>query len=72
MKNLKIGDTLIMNFHFMGITSKEEEEIMDINENTVSLHRSDDEVWVFDLKTGKCLNDNTYMGAYRTIEPKTH
>jgi len=68
-KELVIGQNLTMFFEAGGMTSDEEIEIIDVDEKHVYLERDEDETWKFSLKTGKCLNDNTFMGARRYITP---
>lgn len=67
---MRIGEKIKMNFHFMGVISKEEVKITNVD-NGIITTKSGDDYWKFDSKTGKCLNDNNFGGAYRTITPKT-
>ena len=63
-----------MYFFMAGVVSEEELEVIEIDEDTVTLNEegTDDEgnevFRKFDRKTGKCLNDNTWMGARRYIK----
>jgi hypothetical protein len=77
------------NFHGGGYVSKEEMNVIYMDDNTVVI--SDDDVilsvdeldelnkdkhefdsgdtyWIFDKATGKCLNDSTTFGCFRTID----
>ena len=61
---MKIGDKIVMFFHCAGLVSKEECEITNFDNETVEL----DDQWIFNKSDGTCINDNTFMGAKRTIE----
>ena len=55
----------------IGLTSEEEYEILKVHKNgTITLNTDCEEskCFKFDTKTGKCLNDNTYMDASRTLK----
>ena len=77
------------NFHGGGYVSKEEMNIIYMDDNTTVLsddncvlseeefnelnknkHEFDsgDTYWIFDKTTGRCLNDSTTFGCYRTID----
>lgn len=58
-----------MSFHCAGVTSFEDLKVMSENDTTIELERGEGVVWIFNKKTGKCLNDETSFGARRTIEP---
>ena len=62
---MKKGDNATMLFHFAGLTSKEACVVSKVHkDNTVTLdngHR-------FNVSTGVCVNDNTYMGARRELD----
>lgn len=58
-----------MNFHCAGLTTPEYLEVVNENDDTISLATGGDEIWRFDKKTGKCINDETAFGCYRTINP---
>ena len=62
---------MLMNFYCGGMTTKDEMYI--IKEDSKYIWLCDDEdgndtQWQFDKKTGECLNDNTFLGARRSIE----
>jgi len=68
---MKKGDKLMMNFHGFGMVSQEEQIIHKVTKEYVQIEAEDEEyMYKFNLKTGKCLNDNKYMGCYRTINIK--
>lgn len=60
-----------MLFHMMGISSEEECEVKIVHKDgTVTLNTDEDvqKCYRFDPKTGKCINDNTVLGAHRTLK----
>jgi hypothetical protein len=63
----KVGETATMEFHGGGVVSEEELEIVNIEGDFVFLDDGDgcDYGWKFDVNTGKCLNDNTFLGCKR-------
>ena len=63
----KKGDIIEFNFHGFGLVSQEDAEVTEVTDKYVEI----DDEYKFDLKTGKCLNDNTHMSCYRTL-PKKH
>ena len=63
---MKIGDTIRMRFDCFGVTSFEDVTVIKFDETTITV----DNEKVFDRKTGKCLNDNVYMGGKRSIKPQ--
>lgn len=68
---LKKGDKVTMLFHLMGISSEEECEVLVAHKDgTVTLKTDEDhqKCYRFDTKTGACLNDNTVLGAHRTLK----
>ncbi|TXG80803.1 MAG: hypothetical protein E6R13_07555 [Spirochaetes bacterium] len=68
---MKAGDKVTMLFHSMGMVSQEELTIIEINETeivTSETFGSNDEYRKFSRKTGKCLNDTTTFGSYRTLK----
>ena len=67
---MKEGDTAVMEFHLMGVTSEEEYEVVKVEKNIVILDTDEDlkRCFKFDSTTGECLNDNTHMGAKRTLK----
>lgn len=65
---MEVGDKITMYFHGFGVTSEEECTILYFDDKIVSISDLEDGR-NFDRKTGKCLNDNNYMGCYRTIIP---
>lgn len=69
MKDLKIGDYMIQYFHFMGVKSEDKVKIQAFDDETVTIGDGDEDDKIFNRKTGKCLNDNNFGGAYRTIDP---
>lgn len=63
--------TVTMAFHGFGVTSYEDVEVINENENIVYLYKNEDgDTWKFDKKTGQCLNDETEFDCYRTINPQ--
>ena len=58
-----------MKFHCAGVVSTENLQVMEEDALRISLKRGEDTVWIFTKKTGKCINDNNFGGAYRTITP---
>jgi hypothetical protein len=66
--NMKIGENVVMYFHCAGMVSEETYLIEDIKGSLLYLDDDNDELRCFNMKTGVCLNDNTFLGAYRTIE----
>lgn len=62
---------MIMNFHYAGVVSEEEWDIIDEDSKTITLGDTfnPDDAWKFDKKTGRCLNDKTDFGARRSIKP---
>ena len=65
----KKGQVIEFNFHAYRMTSQEETTVESVNENEIVI--SDGEPnYRFDSKTGKCLNDNIYMGCKRTLPKK--
>lgn len=66
-----MSKTLTMNFHLAGVVSHEDYDVINEDEKTITLgdlNNSETE-WVFNKKTGKCLNDDTTFGARRSIKP---
>lgn len=68
MKEFKIGEMATMEFHMMGLITYEELEINDLEEGIIYLGECYDDAWKFDIKTGKCLNDNNFLGAFRRLK----
>jgi len=66
----KVGQTIKFNFHGFGMVSQEETEVIEVKNNVITISDGEPE-YQFDAKTGKCLNDNTYMGCKRTL-PKEY
>ena len=65
---MKKGDEIEFNFHGFGKVSKEKATILKITDDYIQIDAEDAEYrYKFCRKTGKCLNDNTFMGCYRTI-----
>ena len=66
---MKKGDKIEFNFHGFGLTSKEEAVIYKVTKEYIQIDAEDEEcMYKFCRKTGKCLNDNTYMGCKRTMD----
>ena len=63
----------IMQFHCCGIVSEENHKIIKKDGDIITLDTDEDldKCYRFNLKTGKCLNDNTALGAKRTLKLKT-
>ena len=68
---MEVGDKITMYFSCFGVTSEIEEEIVSFDDKTVDIsdYNIEDQPRKFYRKTGKCLNDNTFGGASRTINP---
>lgn len=77
MTKIKKGQTITMYFSMAGRVSKEDVTVRSVRKDgTITIEdewHSDEsgkeEYGRFDLKTGKCLNDNTSFGASRYIDP---
>lgn len=65
MKLIK-GQEIFFNFHAIGLVSKTKCEVVGIHEGILTVSEGDPR-YKFDLKTGKCVNDNNTYGAYRTL-----
>ncbi len=66
---MKKGDKIKFNFHGFGTVSKEEAIIWEVTKDYIQIEAEDEEYrYKFCRKTGKCLNDNTYMGCKRTMD----
>ncbi len=61
---MKIGDEVTMLFHFFGMTSEEEWEVVAVDKDTVTL----DNNHTFDKTTGECLDDEDAFGARRELK----
>lgn len=72
MKNeVKKGDEISFNFHGFGLVSKELADVYKVTKDYIQIEAEDEEfMYKFCRKTGKCLNDNKYMGCYRTLSKK--
>lgn len=62
----KVGQIIKFNFHGFGMVSQEETEVIKVDNNVITVSDGEPE-YEFDAKTGKCLNDNTYMNCKRTL-----
>jgi len=62
----KIGQVIEFNFHGFGLVSQEETTVIDVNDKVITISDGEPE-YQFCAKTGKCLNDNVYMGCKRTL-----
>ena len=69
-QKLEVGEVIKFNFHGFGMVSQEDTEIIEITDKKIIISDGEPE-YEFDRKTGKCLNDNTYSGCYRTL-PKEY
>ena len=72
---MKVNDQVTMCFSFAGIVSEEQVIIIKITDKEIIIEdvwhsdeSGEEENGRFDRKTGKCLNDNTYLGARRSIK----
>jgi len=67
---MKKGDKVTMRFHGFGEVSEEEYTVIKKLKEIITLDTDEDikKCFKFDIKTGKCLNDNRYMGCYRTLK----
>lgn len=63
---LKKGDKIKFNFHGFGLVSQAETTVTKIGRDYIQIEEGEPE-YKFDKITGKCLNDNTYMGCRRTL-----
>lgn len=63
--SIKVGDTVTMYFHMIGLTSEETFAVVEVTDDTVTLENEK----IFSRKTGRCLNDDNAFGASRTIRP---
>ena len=60
---------MTMLFHGAGVTSKEKHKVLLVKGNVITVDDGDEEDRRrFDVTTGKCLNDNNFMGFSREIE----
>lgn len=72
---MKIGQKIRMFFKCAGVISDEKRVIISFDESTVTtdkiIHpdKGGEENERFDRKTGRCLNDNTFLGVSRFINP---
>lgn len=65
---VKVGDEIKMYFYAFGVTSESNNKILRYDDETVTIDDGDNGR-TFSRKTGRCLNDNTFGGAMRTINP---
>ena len=62
---MKKGDKVTMLFHYAGLVSEESQAVYKVHKDgTVTLVND----FRFDIKNGRCLNDNTFGGAKRTLK----
>ena len=68
----KKGGKAVILFNMFGITSQEIHTIREVRSGLVILDTDEDpdKCFVFNPKTGACLNDNTWGGARRTLKIK--
>ena len=69
----KVGDSATMLFHGFGEVSEEKHEITAVNKDgsiTLETDEDSEKRKRFDTKTGRCLNDTTDFGCYRTLKIK--
>lgn len=67
----KKGQKVTMLFHMIGLTSETEQEIIKVHKDgsvTLDTDEDDRKCFRFNTGTGECLNDNTFMGASRTLK----
>jgi hypothetical protein len=57
-----------MFFHCAGVTSKEDVDVVDENDRDITVDDSGVSR-TFSKKSGRCINDENFAGAYRTISP---
>lgn len=70
---LKKGDNIKMAFTGAGETSYEYWPIVKITEEYIFLmggRSSGDEPFMFDRKSGRCVNDDNTLGFHRSITPQ--
>lgn len=69
---LKVGAKIKMSFHGAGVTSLEDKVISNFTDSFIWIdcENSKGDFFKFDRKTGKCLNDETFGGFSRTIDPR--
>ena len=67
---MKKGDSAILLFSMCGFTTEEKYTVIDVSDGAVTLDTSedDDKCFRFDIKTGKCLNDENFLGASRALK----
>ena len=67
---MKKGETIIMYFRCFGLVSEEEWTILKVDnkKNIIYLDNGCDEPWEFNMKNGKCINDNDAFGGSRYID----
>jgi hypothetical protein len=62
---MKKGDKVTMLFWYAGLVSEEQSEVYKAHKDgTVTLVND----FRFDVKSGRCLNDNTWDGARRSLK----
>jgi hypothetical protein len=68
--SFKEGSTVTMLFHCAGEVSEEEYTVVKKKGKVVTLDTSQEfsECYQFDTDTGRCLNDNTYLGCRRELK----
>lgn len=64
------GSKVTMLFHGFGEVSEEEYSVVKVEGDIITLDTDEEpaKCYRFDTKTGRCLNDNTYMGCKRTLK----
>ena len=67
---IKKGDKIIFNFHCAGVVSQAESIVTKVGRDYIQIEDGEPE-YKFDKKTGKCINEESYFGAYRTL-PKEY
>lgn len=56
-----------MYFHCAGVVSEEQLDVIAVDKTTITLDDGEIER-KFERKSGKCLNDNNFLGAKRTVD----
>ncbi len=69
MKNYEVGDMARMAFHMGGLITYENMEVIDVDGDNILLDKGSgiEDAWMFNVKTGNCLNDNNFLGAFRKL-----
>ena len=62
---MKKGEAVVMKFSYAGLVSEEDCEVVTVHKDkTVTL----DNDYRFSIEDGRCINDNTFGGARRSLK----